>query len=240
MAEAFQDDGREGEMIQLFNLIKDDGEGRSGIDGFLELDGQRIPFELKTTSDSRGSVTTVRDFGPDHIRKWQGKHWLFGFYSGSSVRYKYGSPSMMLPWINQMERYVRPDFMLASIASSHLELQDMYRILGEKEIYTLEDAQSIQKRQYLSDKYVEMMDIRVVEAVSRGRNMGSNRIAIEQSGYSQQRMLEILQDRAKYLIERGSTLNNPHISGSYFNEWEEITSGHANRLRELVREAMIS
>ncbi|MCW5213022.1 hypothetical protein VU04_08950 [Desulfobulbus sp. TB] len=54
-------------MIELFNLYKDGDEGRSGIDTFLDYKGQKIPFELKTTS--QGSVTTVRDFGPDHIKK---------------------------------------------------------------------------------------------------------------------------------------------------------------------------
>jgi len=83
MKNSFQDDYRESEMIELFKLVKDTSEGRYGVDAFLELEGNNIPFELKTTS--KGSVTTVRDFGPAHIEKWQGKHWLFGFYQG--VRY---------------------------------------------------------------------------------------------------------------------------------------------------------
>ena len=49
-------------------------------------------------------------------------------------------------------------------------------------------------------------------------------------------MLEILKDRARYVIERGSTLNNPHIPASYFAGWEEIKRDHAIRLRALVRE----
>ncbi len=108
MKNSFQDDYRESEMIELFKLVKDTYEGRSGVDAFLELEGNNIPFELKTTS--KGSVTTVRDFGPAHIEKWQGKHWLFGFYQGEDVYYKYGSPSMMAPWIEEKAEYIRPDF----------------------------------------------------------------------------------------------------------------------------------
>ena len=78
MAKNFQDDDREEAMIALFDLYKDESEGRSGIDAFLKLDGKSIPFELKTTS--QGSVTTVRDFGSEHIRKWKNKHWLIGFF----------------------------------------------------------------------------------------------------------------------------------------------------------------
>lgn len=53
-------------------------------------------------------------------------------------------------------------------------------------------------------------------------------------GYSAERMLLILRDRCQYLIERGSTLNNPHIPASYFKGWERIIANHAQRLRELV------
>jgi penicillin-binding protein-related factor A (putative recombinase) len=74
MVSNFQDDDRENSMISLFNLYKDESEGRSGVDAFLDFNGKAIPFELKTTS--QGSVTTVRDFGPDHIEKWKNKHWL--------------------------------------------------------------------------------------------------------------------------------------------------------------------
>jgi len=49
-------------------------------------------------------------------------------------------------------------------------------------------------------------------------------------------MLEIVKDRAKYLIERGSTLNNPHIPSAYFDGWTEITKNHAGQLRVMVRE----
>ncbi|MEL6441655.1 MAG: hypothetical protein AAFQ80_20675 [Cyanobacteria bacterium J06621_8] len=199
MAGSFQDDSREQEMIELFELIKDENEGRSGIDAFLDLDGINIPFELKTTSSKSGSVTTVRDFGDDHIQKWQSKHWLFGFYTDKDSKasyYKYGSPELMQGWIKEKEEYIKPDFQLAKIASKKLTLEDLYIISGEKEIYSLEDAKSIQKRQYSTNKYIELQDIG--------------------NGYSKNRMLQILQDRATYLMKRGSTLNNPHIPGSYF------------------------
>src|SRR5665213_3853248 len=55
-------------------------------------------------------------------------------------------------------------------------------------------------------------------------------------GYSPQKMPGILKDRAKYVIERGSTLNNPHIPASYYAGWDEITKDHAARLRDLVRQ----
>jgi hypothetical protein len=51
-------------------------------------------------------------------------------------------------------------------------------------------------------------------------------------------MLSMLKERCGYLISRGSTRNNPHISAGYFKDWERIERNHAARLRELVVEAL--
>ena len=212
MASNFQDDDRENAKIDLFNLFKNEDEGRSGIDAFLDLNGQHVPFELKTTS--QGSVTTVRDFEQDHIVKWKDKHWLIGFFLKGEEYYKYGSPSMMAGWIKSKEEYITPDFKLATLVPAKINLEDMYNIIGEKEIYTYDDAKSIQKMQYKKEKYLKLQDVK--------------------EGYSAQRMLEIIKDRAEYLINRGSTLNNPHIPFSYFDGWVKITENHAELLRTMV------
>lgn len=210
----FQDDAREHAMRELFDLYKDENEGRDGVDAHLELDGIIVPFELKTTS--KGSVTTVRDFGPDHINKWQDKHWLIGFFIKGREFYHYGSPSMMSVWIDSKADYISPDFMLAELASQNLTLNDMYQVMEKKSVYSYEDAKNLQKMQYRKDKYIKLQDVN--------------------AGYSPERMLEIFKDRGKYLIERGSTLNNPHIPFSYFRGWVEITENHPEVLRKMVRE----
>lgn len=214
MAGNFQDDDREEAMRTLFGLYKDEREGRGGIDAHLDINGQAIPFELKTTSN--GSVTTVRDFGPDHIEKWKDKHWLIGFFIQGREYYHYGSPSMMAKWIEGKEAYIKPDFMLAGIASEKLTLSDVHKVMEEKAIYTFDDAKGLQKKQYKKTKYMDLQDVN--------------------DGYSPERMLEILKDRAKYLVERGSTLNNPHIPLTYFQDWTEITENHAAILRGMVQD----
>lgn len=214
-----QDDIRENQLINLFQLEKPPNPTRSGTDAILNLNGHIIPFELKSTTKS--SVTTVRDFGLAHIRKWQGKHWLFGFYSsgGKTLNYcLYGSPLAMSPWIAEKEAYIHSDYQLAQLAPERLTMSALYEIVGRKEIYTLQDAQKLHKRQYTMQQYLSKMDLN--------------------PGYSPERMLSILQDRCRYLIERGSTLNNPHIPASYFQGWERITSNHAQCLREMVAEAL--
>lgn len=211
---SFQDDKREEETRGLFGLEKGENPTRIGTDAILKVDGKTVEFELKTTST--GSVTTVRDFGPDHIKKWKGKHWLIGVYEGGKPKYfVYGSPEDMKPWIDEKASYIKPDFDLAQIISRKISLEDLYSILGQKEKYTIEDAQRLHKKQYTKEQYMKMMDVK--------------------GGYSPKRMLQILKDRSTYLMERGSTLNNPHIPESYFAGWPRITKDHAKTLRKMIK-----
>jgi len=211
----FQDDQREEETGKLFGLKKDKNEGRYGVDAILQIKGKTLKFELKTTST--GSVTTVRDFGPDHIKKWKDKHWLIGVYGarGKPKYFIYGSPDAMKQWIDEKANYVKPDFDLSDIISHNLSLEDMYSILGKKEKYTLKDAQLLHKKQYKKEEYLQMMDVK--------------------GGYTPKKMLEIMKDRSQYLMKRGSTLNNPHIPASYFDGWPKIKEDHAKTLREMVK-----
>lgn len=213
-----QDDQRETELVHVFNLVVPDDRKRSETDAYLHVDGEAVPFELKSTSGS--SISTVRDFGPEHVRKWQGMHWLFGFYTrdGSKLLHcHYGSPASMRAWIEGRWEYVRPDWELTRSAPPLLGTAELHRVLGDKPTYSLEEARAIQKKQYTAGHYRSLMD--------------------RSEGYSPEAMVEMLRERARYLIERGATLNNPKIPGTYFDGWERITGDHAARLRELYREA---
>lgn len=210
-----QDDERERQLIELF-LLTPGGEGRIGTDAFLEIPGQTsVPFELKSTTT--GSVSTVRDFGPHYLEKWKNRHWLIGVYekTGQDLLYcLHGTPRKMLPWIIEKSEYVEPDFMLAKFAGDGLTVDALERIVGLKSVYSIEDAQRIQKKQYSNQEYRDLMD--------------------RPSGYSKERMLEILRARLSYIVARGSTLNNPHIPSSYFHGWPRITERHAEELRASV------
>lgn len=337
----FQDDSREIEMRELFGLYKDTTEGRGGVDACMGIDNLVIPFELKTTAGD--SVTTVRDFGPDHIEKWRDKHWLIGFYDGENVlHYKYASPEYMESWIQEKSDYIAPDFKIIDFVSNNLNLHDMYEIIGEKNEYTIEDAKALHKKQYTVSKYKELLDLQIgyspqkmLEIFKERSNLVSNNLNLDDLykilgeksqytiedaralqkkqytvghyteqknsetgytpermleifkdrsdlissdldldvmykilgekneytiedakelqkkhytmqrykelqdlvfvGYSPERMLQIFKDRVKYLISRGSTLNNPHIPNSYFDDCPEITENHVEQLKSMVR-----
>lgn len=96
-------------------------------------------------------------------------------------------------------------------------MEDLHVICGEKTEYTLEDAATLYKKQWKVIDYRNAMDVR--------------------EGYSAYRMLEILQQRAAYLMSRGATLNNPHIPKGFLKQFENqlITHEHAGRIREKFR-----
>ncbi len=212
-----QDDARENRLVDLFNLVRPAKRVRHGVDAVLLVDGQEIEFELKSVTTAKGSISTVRDLGRDHIRKWANKHWIVAFFDGTDpLRCRYGSPTAVAPWIEKTWDYIKRDFELAKLAPGDLSIETMFSVLGEKDHYTLIDAKNLHKNQYKAAEYKELMDLK--------------------GGYSPERMLEIFKARLKYVIERGSTLNNPHIPFTHFSTWPEINRDYAVTLRGLVKE----
>lgn len=212
-----QDDSREIEVRDLFGLTEPAERSRADTDAELLIDGVKVDFELKSTT--RGSVTTVRDFSMDHVIKWRHKHWIIGVYDskGTTLKYcLYGSPTLMSKWIEEKADYIRADVEISQALPQLVSKEILYQLLGKKETYTYEDASKLHKRQYSKREYVNKMDV--------------------SNGYSEDRMLSIMQDRVKYLILRGSTLNNPHIPESYFRGWPKITQNHQQTVISGVRE----
>lgn len=224
-----QDDVRENEIRTLFNLTRPEKYGRGDIDAVLELEGASIPedlrgrtvlFELKSSTGGVPNISTVRDFGPHYVEKWRPLHWIFGVYQDGKLLYcLYGSPEKMQNWYDEKEAYVRPDFSLAKCVPVLINDDILTRILGDAETFGYEDAKALLKKQLTSQEYQDAADL-------------------EGGRYSRTAMLEMLRDRCQYVIERGSTVNNPHIPPSYFGGWERIERNHAARLRELVVESL--
>lgn len=214
-----QDDAREQQMLNLFNLTLPYDRTRSGVDAILDLDdgSDPVPFELKSTTTS--SVATVRDFGPAHIVKWRKLHWLFAFYAKDATTLRhcyYASPADMAGWITEKEAYIRPDLVLADRAPQLLTFSDLFTVVGERDSYTVVEARAIMKNQWDAPRYKANADL-------------------PHSAYSRTRMLELLRERCAYVIRRGATLNNPHISGSYLSDrLEPIVKNHAAALRTKV------
>ena len=216
-----QDDERERQMVSLFNLTVPADRGRADIDAYLDLraGADPLPFELKSTTYK--SISTVRDFGPEHIAKWRRLHWLFAFFErdGRTLRHcYYASPADMAPWIEEKARYIRPDLVLAESAPQLITDATLSLVIGEDvESCSMDQAKLIMKKQWSAAQYLASADL-------------------PDHRFSRSKMVELLQARCEYVIRRGATLNNPHIPESYFatQGLHHIEHDHAATLRTQV------
>ena len=215
---AAQDDARENQLVDLFNLERGENRVRHGTDAILTIDGRTLEFELKSVTTVGGGLSTVRDLGRDHISKWRDKHWIIAFYdkSGKLGGCRYASPHDMEPWISKIWEYIEPEFRVSDVVHATVSLDEMQSIVGAKNAYSIADAKKLHKNQLTTREYAELCDV--------------------EAGYSPERMLDIFRRRVGYLLQRGSTLNNPHIPFAYFDHHEPIVKDHAATLRTLVRE----
>ena len=157
-----------------------------------------FPFELKSATKGKPNISTVRDFGLHYIEKWRSLHWLFGVYGQAGGELKllyclYGSPKQMKPWFDRMAAYIAPDIVLAETVPDLLDDEILSAVMSEAEDFGYEDAHQLMKNQYKRQGYRDAADL-------------------PGERYSRAAMLEMLRLRSRYVIERGSTLNNPHIS----------------------------
>lgn len=131
----------------------------------------------------------------------------------------------MEPWIASVERKILIDYRLAARASRNLTLTDLFEVVGEQPTYSIDDAKRLHKQQWTTAQYEQAPD--TLEGADR-------RI-------SQAKMLEILQLRARYIAERGATLNNPHITSSHLQPFltsNRLVTGNAwaAHIRQLAQE----
>jgi hypothetical protein len=197
-----QDDRREIEICNLLRLVK--GKTRAGVDAHYSPKGKKsIPVEVKSTTT--GSVSTARDVGINHIKKWRERVWVIGFYTKTKTKLErllILSPIQMEKWIAKIEDYISADFKIGKRICQYLKLKDLYQICGVKDKYSLSDAKKLHKRQWSRVKYFREQDL--------------------PNGYSSAKMIQILKERCLYLNARGSTLNNPHIPKRFLDKFNKI------------------
>ena len=167
----------------------------------IAIDGRVFRIDIEVKSTTGDTVSTARDVGVEHIQRWRRMLFVIGFYTKEARRPELRrclclTPLDMEPWIASVESKILIDFKIAARASKQLRLNDLFEVCGEQSSYSLEDARRLHKQQWSAAEYQTALD--TVEA-------GTPRI-------SQTKMLAILQLRARYIAERGATLNNPHIT----------------------------
>ena len=211
-----QDDSREQDMLRVFGLRQEVDSSRGDNDAYLDIE-QRITqcFELKSSTTS--DFVTARDFSLEHIKSWRSKHILTSFYDkgGNTINRSLFVPNIILnKWLDEQEEYIRCEVAIINELSNHPpnELADSVKniLFGNRDQYTLEELQVVLKKQIKKEEYLEFLDI-------------------EQNGEkncSTSNMSRAIIKRTLYLLNRGSSRNNPHFSRS----WIKKTIEEDNRL----------
>lgn len=210
--DAPQDDSREQDMLRVFGLRQESGSSRGDNDAFLDLDGkpaQCLELKSSTTSD----FVTARDFGLQHILEWRTKHILGSFYDkgGNSIKWSLLIPNCILnEWLEEQVSYIRCDISIIESLREELS-QEMARqvrldIFGAKDYYTLEELKRLLKKQISNEQYLQFLDI-----IIDGKRF-----------CSPEQMDSAISMRTRYLLNRGTSRNNPHISVSWINRVIDI------------------
>jgi hypothetical protein len=227
-----QDDERERELVRTFNLAWNPDHQRAGVDALLSVTvaGQQHRLEVEVKSSTGTTVSTARDVGMEHIRKWRCKLFVIGFYSKEARRPELQrclclTPVDMEPWIASIEEKISIDYALASRASRKLGLDDLFEVCGQKSTYSVDDAKRLHKLQWTAQQYSDARD-----------SLENGVRCISQTG-----MLSILKLRASYIAERGATLNNPHITKAHLDSFagtnrEVQAPNWASSIRQIAKE----
>ena len=224
-----QDDERERELVRLFNLNWDPAHQRAGVDATLtvQVGAAKHVVEVEVKSTTGQTVSTARDVGVDHIAKWRRMLFVVGYYSSDArrpelLRCLCLTPIDMAPWIDSIEQKIAVDFAIAQRSSAALTLADLLAICGQADSYTIAQAKTVLRQQRTNDQYLSSADLEIA---------GQRR-------YSPTAMLTVLRERARYIAERGATLNNPHLTKQHLSQFHgtdrEINGDWAARIRALA------
>lgn len=237
---AYQAHEREDDMALRFGM-QGTREGRGGLDAVLRLpQAQDVSFELKSTDGM--SFSTARDVGREHLRKWRQHHWLFGVYRrGLSPRdgaheFLYAPPWLLEPWIAKQEEYVNLDWDLVRRVPSMIDAKTMAELVGARASYTAGDVGKLLKKQKLETveaddegaphmtgellqllkerggEIPKKMSKRLIEDLADLQLPAMPPAKKPVPAFSPERMLILVRERCRYLLDRGSTRNNPHIT----------------------------
>lgn len=229
-----QDDIRERELCRLFNLQWNPQHQRDGTDAYfnVEINGANVSVPVEVKSTTGDSVSTARDVGMAHIKKWRSRFWVIGFYTKTRnpdlVKTLCLTPDDIEPWVASIEEKVLPDFAIANRAARRLDMSDLFEICGAKEYYTIEDAKKLHKQQWSAEQYQAALDLTI----------DSGKKVISREG-----MLSVLKLRSAYIAQRGATLNNPHVTATFLRSFEDtdrmIHEDWAQKIRQVAREYML-
>lgn len=207
-----QDDARERAMLASLNISATDG--RYGADGKLTLPlgggVAEVRFECKSSAPDT-DFGTGRDTGIPQLDRWAQIHWVFGWFVARDnlpLRMWYGSPEMMRAWIEAEREYLIADLLLVDLVPSAITDEIIDAVFGASvDTYTYQDLRRVMKAQWDANAGRAQENLYCKNATSGGRpsNFAYDRSVVRMAAEA----------RVRYLLQRGSTVNNRKISKNY-------------------------
>jgi hypothetical protein len=200
-----QDDQREQEQLKIFGLRQEPASSREDNDALIDLPGENTQ-KLELKSSTKGSITTARDFGLDHIKNWRNKHILCSFYDpkGNEILWSLLIPNQkLIVWLDEQLDYIKFDL---NIIEALVQNVDDAFLNGLREAI-------------FSDKQVYPGEI-VVSLLKKQMNLENKRSFLDVLGtqISPESLNKAIKERLSYLVSRGITRNNPHIRKSFIQK----------------------
>jgi hypothetical protein len=213
-----QDDEREQAMVNALNLQQRPGRARHEEDGHLDWPlgdpAYRLLFECKSAPEG-DDWGTGRDTGLSKLQEWSTFHFVLAVFESrgrTPIKMWYGSPRMMRDWINGEIAYIQADLVLARLIPTKVDDDAVNILFGDKEEISYQEMYAVMKNEWyakkakgLPNRYDQYADLH------RGKTSRDH-------VYSRQAGLQAAKDRITYLLNRGVTVNNRHISRRYVAE----------------------
>jgi hypothetical protein len=231
-----QDDLRERSMVLALGLQSRPDRARHEEDAHLDVvvngESTRLLFECKSSPESQ-DFGTGRDTGIRKLDQWTSFHFVFGWFVSRDnlpIRMWYGSPRMMRKWLDDEIAYLEPDILLSNLIPSKVDAEAVTVLFGDKERISYSEMHKVMKDSWNAKASAGRPDLYALNAdINRGK-------ARKDHLYSRDAALKAARDRAAYLLDRGSTVNNRKIPCRYVMEHctELSSSGWARSLTTVV------
>lgn len=109
-----QDDARENRQIEIFELNPTKGRSNKYIpDATLEINGETVNIELKTSDEKRKRVSTGRDVSFSKLDNWRSLNWVFSQYRKTKDGFEFTGEHYFArgrdlePWFAKQEKKIR-------------------------------------------------------------------------------------------------------------------------------------
>jgi hypothetical protein len=121
----------------------------------------------------------------------------------------YGSPRMMREWLDDEVAYIEPDILLSKLIPPKVDDEAVSVLFGDKVVITYSEMSKVMKDRWNANAALGRPNLYRLNAdINCGKSSKDHL-------YSRGAALKAVRDRAEYLLDRGTTVNNRKIAHRY-------------------------